>query len=117
VNSRRSLPVARLGLLRVRSTVYGLATLDCNGRLAETTVVRALGWVLGTRLDIHKSSGLVLVVADLRGVFRLTGQGYVRLPATVRHWCASAADAVGRPAALSPPYVAAGTGAPAAGGP
>ncbi len=86
-SSRRALPMARLGPLRARSTVYGLATIDCNGRLAETTVVRALGWAPGTRLDIHERGGLVLVVADRQGVFTLTGQGYVRLPATVRHWC------------------------------
>ncbi|HEU4422753.1 MAG TPA: AbrB/MazE/SpoVT family DNA-binding domain-containing protein [Pilimelia sp.] len=87
-NSRRALPVARLGPLRARSTVYGLATIDCNGRLADTTVVRALGWTPGTRLDIHEAAGLVLVAADRQGVFRLTGQGHVRLPATVRHLCA-----------------------------
>jgi hypothetical protein len=68
--------------------VYGLATIDCNGRLADTTVSRALGWAPHTRLDNHESGGLVLVVADGHGVFRLTGQGYVRLPAAVRHWCA-----------------------------
>jgi len=87
-SSRRALPVARLGPLRARSTVYGLATIDCNGRLAETTVIRALGWAPGTRLDIHERGGLVLVVADRQGVFHMTGQGHVRLPATVRHWCA-----------------------------
>ena len=30
----------------------------------------------------------MLVVKDRQGVFRLTGQGHLRLPATVRHWCA-----------------------------
>jgi hypothetical protein len=55
--------------------VYGLATIDCNGRLAETAVVRALGWAQGTRLDIHESGGLVLVVKDRQGVFRLTVWG------------------------------------------
>jgi hypothetical protein len=38
-------------------------------------------------LDIHESGGLVLVRADRQGVFSVTGQGYVRLPATVRRWC------------------------------
>jgi hypothetical protein len=87
-NYRHRLPVPRLAPIRARSTVYGLATIDCNGRLAETTVVRALGWASGTRLDIHESGGFVLVAADRHGVFRLTGQGHVRLPAAVRHWCA-----------------------------
>jgi hypothetical protein len=61
--SRRSLPIVRLGALRTRSTVYGLATIDCNGRLAETAVVRALGWAPGTRLDIHESGGFQRVRA------------------------------------------------------
>jgi len=81
------LPVARLASSRVRSTVYGLATIDCNGRVAETTVINALGWVPGTRLDIRESAGLVLVAASPQGVFSTTGQGHLRLPATVRHWC------------------------------
>jgi hypothetical protein len=86
-NCRRALPLPRLDPLRARSTVYGLATIDCNGRLADTTVVRALGWAPSNRLDIHESGGLVLVAADRQGLFRLTGQGHLRLPAAVRRWC------------------------------
>jgi hypothetical protein len=67
--------------------VYGLATIDCNGRVAETAVINALGWVPGTRLDIRETGGLVLVIASRHGAFSLAGQGYLRLPATVRHWC------------------------------
>jgi hypothetical protein len=86
-NSRRPLPVPRLASMRARSTVYGFAAIDCNGRVAENTVIRALGWAPGTRLDIRESGGLVLVRADRQGVFRMTGQGHLRLPATARHWC------------------------------
>lgn len=50
-------------------------------------VINALGWVPGTRLDIRECGGLVLVTASRHGVFALSGQGYLRLPATVRHWC------------------------------
>jgi hypothetical protein len=84
---RRPLPVPRLAVTRLRSTVYGLATVDDRGRVADHAVVRALGWGSGTRLDVRESGGLVLVRADLQGVFSVTGQGYLRLPATVRHWC------------------------------
>lgn len=84
---RRPLPVPRLAGTRLRSTVYGLAAVDDRGRVADHAVVRALGWRSGTRLDVHESGGLVLVRADRQGVFSVTGQGYVRLPATVRHWC------------------------------
>ena len=84
---RWPLPVPRLAVTRLRSTVYGLAAVDDRGRVADHAVVCALGWKAGTRLDVHESGGLVLVRADRQGVFSVTGQGYVRLPATVRHWC------------------------------
>ena len=67
--------------------MYGFAAIDCNGRVADNTVIRALRWAPGTRLDIRESGGLVLVRADQQGVFCTSGQGYLRLPAAVRHWC------------------------------
>jgi hypothetical protein len=84
---RRPLPVPRLAVSRLRSTVYRLAAVDDRGRIAGHAVVRALGWGSGTRLDVHESCGLVLVRADQQGVFSVTNQGHLRLPATVRHWC------------------------------
>ena len=86
--ARRTLALAQLASSRTRSTVYGLATIDCNGRVAEAAVINALGWACGTRLDIQETGGLVLVTASRHGVFAMTGQGYLRLPATVRHCCA-----------------------------
>jgi hypothetical protein len=73
--------------VRDRSTVYGLAAIDDRGRIAESTVIRALGWLPGTRLDVRESGGLLLVNADPQGVFSVTCRGHLRLPATVRHWC------------------------------
>jgi hypothetical protein len=86
-SSRRALPLPRLVPLPDRSMVYGTATVDCNGRVAESTVINALGWAPGTRLDIRENGGLILVTADRQGVFRLSDQGHLRLPATARHWC------------------------------
>jgi hypothetical protein len=48
--------------------------------------MEALGWVPGTRLYFRERGGLI-VVTDDRGVFSITSQGHLRLPATVRHWC------------------------------
>jgi hypothetical protein len=90
-NGRRALPLPRLAATRARSTVYGLATVDCRGRVADHTVLRALGWVAGTRLDMRESGGLILVTAHRQGVFSVTSQGHLRLSATVRHWCGLAA--------------------------
>ena len=84
---RRAVPVPLLAALDDRSTICGTATIDCNGRVAEATVLAALGWVPGTRLNIRVRGGLILVTADPDAVFRLTQPGRLRLPATVRHWC------------------------------
>jgi hypothetical protein len=66
--------------------VYGLAVAAGHGRVADRAILRALRWPPGTRLDIRESHGLVLVLADPRGVFSVSGQGQLHLPATVRHW-------------------------------
>ncbi|GAB3939197.1 hypothetical protein GCM10027614_20880 [Micromonospora vulcania] len=50
-------------------------------------IVRALGWGCGTRLQIRESAGLIVVRLDPQGVFTLTGQGHLHLPAAVRKWC------------------------------
>lgn len=88
---RPQLPVADLTTPRLRSAVYGMATLDCNGRIADTNLLRALGWDTATRLDISEQGGLLLIAATTRGVFSLTRRGHLRLPATARRWCGLAA--------------------------
>jgi bifunctional DNA-binding transcriptional regulator/antitoxin component of YhaV-PrlF toxin-antitoxin module len=80
------LPAAPSPLLSC-STIVGVATPDVRGRLAEATVVRALGWDVGTRLDIRVRAGLVLITADPHAVFRVTQPGQVRIPAGARDWC------------------------------
>lgn len=72
---------------RAGSAVYGLAILDSNGRIADNNLFRALGWDMSTRLDIGEQGGLLLVTAIEHGVFSLTRQGHLRLPAPARRWC------------------------------
>nr|WP_307813050.1 AbrB/MazE/SpoVT family DNA-binding domain-containing protein [Micromonospora veneta] len=69
--------------------MYGLAAIDNSGRIADRTVIRALGWGPGTRLHIREGSGVIVVRLDRQGVFTVTvtGQGHLHLPAAVRHWC------------------------------
>ncbi|HET9655063.1 MAG TPA: hypothetical protein VFP72_06900 [Kineosporiaceae bacterium] len=50
-------------------------------------MLRRLGWWAGTRLDVREDHGLVIVRADQRAVFRVSGQGFLLLPATLRRWC------------------------------
>ncbi|WP_245777886.1 AbrB/MazE/SpoVT family DNA-binding domain-containing protein [Lentzea xinjiangensis] len=44
----------------------------------------ALNWTAATRLSIREHDGLLAVAADPHGVFKLTRQGHVRLPADAR---------------------------------
>jgi hypothetical protein len=85
--ARRRLPLPTLSTQRASSAVYGLAAVDCRGRVADHAVVTALGWVPGTRLNIRESGGLLVIRTDAHGVFSVTNQGHLRLPAPVRHCC------------------------------
>ena len=69
------------------STHYCVTSLDVSGRLGDRTLIRMLDWPPATRLEIREDHGLILAAADPRGVFRVTGQGYLMLPAAARHWC------------------------------
>jgi hypothetical protein len=84
---RRTLPLPTVPTPRASSAVHGLTTVDCRGRVADRTVVAALGWVPGTRLDIRESRGLLIIRHGAHGVFSVTKQGHLRLAATVRHCC------------------------------
>ncbi len=85
--ARGPLPLPRLAAVRTSATVYGLAVLDCRGRVADRAVLGALGWRAGTRLEIRTTGGLLVINADPRGRFGVTGAGHLRLPAPVRRWC------------------------------
>jgi hypothetical protein len=72
---------------RERSSVYGFAVVNDRGRIAAQCVVQSLGWQPETVLSIREHAGLVVVTADPGGGSRLTGDGHVRLPVTIRRWC------------------------------
>src|SRR3954451_22834034 len=73
---RPALPLTRWAPKRAGAAVYGLSTLDAGGRVADRTIMTALGWVAGDRLDIRVSGGLIAIWADPRGVFRVTTQRF-----------------------------------------
>ncbi|MEU8256528.1 hypothetical protein AB0C06_19960 [Micromonospora inaquosa] len=84
---RPPLPLPDLPAARKSASVYGLAAIDVSGRIADRMIVRAFGWGCGTRLQIRESAGLIVVRRDPQGVFTLTGQGHLHLPAAARKWC------------------------------
>jgi hypothetical protein len=79
------IPLVMVPTPREGSTVYGMTALDRHGRLADRVVLRALGWVAGTRLVIGGTRELVTLQAtgagNTSGVSYVTAQGYLRLPA------------------------------------
>lgn len=83
----RTLPLAAAPERRATGRVYGMSVMDGRGRIADIMVVRALGWTPQTRLGMRERGGLLIIGADADGVFRLTGEGHLRLLAAVRRWC------------------------------
>ncbi|MEU0886089.1 AbrB/MazE/SpoVT family DNA-binding domain-containing protein [Lentzea sp. NPDC005914] len=69
---------------RQSSVLYGMGAVDDRGRVADRHLITALNWHAGTRLNMREHGGLLVVTADPHGVFKLTRQGYLRLPADAR---------------------------------
>lgn len=85
--SNRPLPLPTVPTPRTGAAVYGLAAVDSRGRVADRAVFGALGWVAGTALAIRVTHGTLVIGTDPSGVFGMTSQGHLRLPAHVRHCC------------------------------
>ncbi len=87
--ARRPLPLPALDseFARTADTAYALSAVDKSGRIADRSIVRALGWAPETRLDIREQSGVILVCATANGVHCIDDRGYALLPLTVRRWC------------------------------
>jgi hypothetical protein len=64
-----------------------LSAVDKSGRVADRSIVRVLGWLPGTRLDIREQAGIVVVRGACDGVHRIGDRGYLHLPLAVRRWC------------------------------
>jgi hypothetical protein len=50
--------------------------------------MRALGWHAGLCLIIEETGGVLTACPDPDGHQQVTGQGYLRIPAALRHRCA-----------------------------
>jgi hypothetical protein len=84
---RGPLPLPILIPRRRSTVVYGLSAVDDRGRVADRVVMRALGWSVGLRLDIRVAAGVLTVFTDSEGLYQVTSQGHLRLPASLRHRC------------------------------
>lgn len=83
---RRPLPVPALAdpPPEAGPTVYALSAVDQSGRVADRSVVRALGWSPGTRLDIREHDGLITIRSAADGVHVIDVRGYLHLPLAAR---------------------------------
>jgi bifunctional DNA-binding transcriptional regulator/antitoxin component of YhaV-PrlF toxin-antitoxin module len=75
----------------VTDTVYAVSAVDKSGRVADRSIVRALGRAPGTRLDFREQSGIIAMRAAAEGVHRIDDHGHLHLPLPVRRWCRLAA--------------------------
>jgi hypothetical protein len=82
------LPVPRLSAPRPDTVAcYALTKIDDRGRLADRSLIRALGWGPGHRVQLAVAEGAVLAVSSAEGRDAINGQGHLRLPAAVRRSC------------------------------
>lgn len=83
-----SLPVATLPEpLRGTTLYFVVTTIDRRGRLADRSPLRTLGWSPDCTVTISTVGRVVVVVTRSAGPDAITRQGYLRLPARVRHVC------------------------------
>jgi hypothetical protein len=68
----------------VVDVVYGMARLDDSGRLADQSVIGALGWQPGDHLTITTALGAIVVQREAGGLVTLPGRGFLQVPAPLR---------------------------------
>jgi hypothetical protein len=67
--------------------VYGIGRIDASGRIADRTVISALGWRGGDRLTLTADAGIVTARRDPGGMITLPGRAYVAIPAELHRHC------------------------------
>ena len=89
-STSRRVPLPQLAALPAEtSMLYRIAAVDDRGRIAEHTIVAALGWRPPQRLRLKQLSTTTMAVwTDPGGVVSLARRGHLPLPAAARRWCA-----------------------------
>jgi bifunctional DNA-binding transcriptional regulator/antitoxin component of YhaV-PrlF toxin-antitoxin module len=78
-------------LPRDASLRYAIVTVDDRGRFTDQSIVRAMGWGPGRRVETRVVSGVLVIQAKDGGLHALTPKGHVQLPTAVRQWFAMGA--------------------------
>ena len=67
--------------------IYGIGRIDASGRIADQTVISALGWRGGDRLTLTADAGVVTARRDPAGMVTLPDRAYIAIPAALRRRC------------------------------
>ena len=62
----------------------GTAVVDRSGRVRDRTLLTALGWAEGTRLEIRMAPGTAVLCRSADGAFQIDSRDQVVLPAATR---------------------------------
>jgi AbrB family looped-hinge helix DNA binding protein len=85
----RSLPLARPAPVPSlpEDTVYGIGRIDASGRIADQSVIAAMGWRGGDLLTLTADAGAVTAHRDPGGMVTIPRRGYIAIPAPLRLRC------------------------------
>jgi len=64
---------------------YVVTSVDVHGRIGDRTPLRRLGWEPGQPVSISLAGRAIVVGNEPGSPATVTRQGYLRLPASVRH--------------------------------
>ena len=67
--------------------VYGIGRIDSSGRIADRTVIDALGWQGGDWLTLTVDAGVVTARRDPGGMVELPPTAFIPIPAALRRRC------------------------------
>jgi AbrB family looped-hinge helix DNA binding protein len=67
--------------------LYGFGRIDMAGRVADRTVISALGWRGGDRLTLTAEAGVVTARRDPASLAVMTAKPYIVIPAALRRRC------------------------------
>ena len=67
--------------------IYGIGRIDASGRIADRTVICALGWRNGDRLTLTADAGVVVARRDPGGMITVPARPYIAIPAALRRRC------------------------------
>jgi hypothetical protein len=85
----RPLPVAAAPEIPAApdEVLYGFGRIDASGRVADRTIISALGWRPGDRLTLTAAAGVITARRDPGGLVTMPARPYVVIPAALRRRC------------------------------